>query len=58
MKRRGWIRSEWRTTEHNRRARYYMLTPAGERQLEAERAAWDRSSAAVNRVLGWQGGAA
>ncbi len=58
MKRRGWLRTEWRTTEHNRRARYYMLTPAGERQLAAEQAAWDRSSAAVNWVLGWQGGAA
>ncbi|HET9986821.1 MAG TPA: PadR family transcriptional regulator [Longimicrobiales bacterium] len=58
MKRKGWIRSEWRVTEHNRRARYYLLTPAGERQLEAERAAWDRSSSAVNWVLGWQGGTA
>ncbi len=58
MKRRGWLRTEWRTTEHNRRARYYMLTSAGERQLAAEQAAWDRSSAAVNWVRGWQGGAA
>jgi transcriptional regulator len=58
MKQRGWIRSEWRITEHNRRARYYLLTAAGERQLKSERGAWDRSSAAVNRVLGWQGGLA
>jgi DNA-binding PadR family transcriptional regulator len=58
MKRKGWVCSEWRTTEHNRRARYYMLTAAGARQLETERAAWDRSSAAVNWLLGWRGGAA
>jgi PadR family transcriptional regulator len=58
MKQKGWIRSEWRITEHNRRARYYLLTAAGERQLKAERGAWDRSSAAMNRVLGWQGGVA
>lgn len=55
MKRKGWIRSAWQTTENNRRARYYMLTQAGERQLEAERAAWERSSSAVDWVLGWEG---
>jgi PadR family transcriptional regulator, regulatory protein PadR len=51
MKRRGWITSEWRTTEHNRRARYYLLRPAGRRQLAVERAAWRRASTAVNWVL-------
>lgn len=58
MKRKGWIHSEWRVTENNRRARYYLLTPAGERQLERERADWERVSSAVNWVLGWSGGAA
>lgn len=58
MKRKGWIRSEWRVTENNRRARYYLLTPAGERQLEHERAEWDRASGAVNWVLSWSGGGA
>jgi DNA-binding PadR family transcriptional regulator len=57
MKRKGWLRSEWRVTENNRRARYYLLTPAGERQLEREREDWERASTAVNWVLGWQGGA-
>ncbi len=57
MKTRGWIASEWRTTENNRRARYYMLTPAGERELARERSQWERSSAAVNQVLAWAGGA-
>ena len=51
MKRRGWIRSEWRTTENNRRARYYELRPAGRRQLAVQRAAWERASGAVNWVL-------
>jgi len=53
MKRRGLIRSEWRTTENNRRARYYLLTAAGQRELAKERAQWERSSAAVNWVLDW-----
>ena len=58
MKRKGWIHSEWRVTENNRRARYYLLTPAGERQLEREMAEWARASSGVNWVLGWNGGAA
>jgi len=51
MRRRGWITSSWRTTENNRRARYYSLTAAGERQLESERAEWRRASGAVNGIL-------
>ena len=51
MLRKGWIRSEWRITENSRRARYYLLTPAGRRQLEKETAMWSRASAAVNAVL-------
>ncbi len=51
MKRRGWITAAWRATENNRRARYYELTAAGRRQLEIERATWERTSAAVNWVL-------
>ena len=56
MKRKGWITSEWRTTEHNRRARYYRLTAAGVRQLEREQESWVRASSAVNWVLGLEGG--
>ncbi len=55
MKRKGWVRSEWRLTENNRRARYYSLTPAGVRQLERERESWERASRGVNWVLGWEG---
>ena len=51
MVRKGWVRSEWRVSENNRRARYYLLTPAGRRQLAAETRAWDRASAAVDLVL-------
>ena len=60
MKRKGWIRSEWRVTENNRRARYYILTAAGRRQLAAERREWERAVRAVNWILaeGVQGGAA
>ena len=52
MKRKGWITSEWRVTENNRRARYYALTGAGEKQLGEEKRAWERSSAAVELILG------
>jgi PadR family transcriptional regulator PadR len=51
MVRKGWITSEWRISENNRRARYYRLTRAGRRQLEKETRAWERASAAVNGVL-------
>jgi PadR family transcriptional regulator PadR len=51
MLRRGLIRSEWRVTENNRRARYYALTADGRRHLKAESAAWARASAAVNGIL-------
>ena len=58
MLRRGWVRAEWRVSENNRRARYYRLTAAGERQLAAQRAEWEHSSRAVDRVLryAFQGG--
>ncbi len=55
MKTRGWVQSEWRRTENNRRARYYLLTAAGRRELARERSQWDRTSDAVNRVLSWTG---
>ena len=51
LKRRGWITSEWRVTENNRRARYYALTAAGRKRLGKERQAWARSSSAIERIL-------
>jgi PadR family transcriptional regulator len=47
----GLIAAEWQTSTNNRRARYYRLTAAGRKQLDAERASWKRVSLAVNRVL-------
>jgi transcriptional regulator len=51
MKRRGWVKTTWRVTENSRRARYYELTAAGTRQLDTEREAWARASAAVESVM-------
>jgi PadR family transcriptional regulator PadR len=51
MLRKGLIRSEWRLTENNRRARYYLITRAGKAQLEAETEEWQRTSRAVNAIL-------
>lgn len=51
LERQAFIRSEWRQTENNRRARYYALTARGRRQLDEELAHWRRASRAVNQVL-------
>lgn len=51
MKRRGWVKTSWRITENNRRARYYELTAAGRAQLNAEQSAWNRASAAINDIM-------
>jgi PadR family transcriptional regulator, regulatory protein PadR len=47
----GWITADWGASENNRRARFYALTKAGRKQLEAEVAKWERLSAGVNLVL-------
>ena len=51
LKSQGWVTAEWRTSEHNRRARYYTLTAAGKRRLKEEERQWEMSSGAVNRLL-------
>ena len=48
---RGWIASFWGTSENNRRARYYRLTPAGRRQLAEQTNRWDEIVRAINRIL-------
>ena len=48
---RGWIKGRWGTSENNRRARFYELTAAGRKQLDAERAAWDKFSRALGLIL-------
>lgn len=52
LERAGYIRPQWRTTEHNRRAKYYALTPAGVRHLERETSEWRRQTAAIAAILG------
>ncbi len=47
----GWIHAEWGASENNRKARYYSLTAAGRKQLQAELANWDRLAGAINLVL-------
>jgi PadR family transcriptional regulator PadR len=51
LERRGWIKARWGTSDHNRRAKYYDLTPRGRRQLEAGQTAWRKMTAAVASVL-------
>lgn len=51
----GWISSEWGSTENNRRAKFYRLTAIGRKQLKAERASWDRLATAIGLVLGTSG---
>ena len=47
----GWIRAEWKTTENNRKAKFYSLTRLGKKELESETANWKRLSAAIARVI-------
>lgn len=51
LERCGWIRAQWKTSESNRRARFYSLTPPGRKQLEKETANWNRVSAAISSIV-------
>lgn len=51
LEQRGWVESEWRTTENNRRAKYYRLSASGRRALQNETAEWRRYVAAVELIL-------
>lgn len=48
---RGWVSSEWGSSENNRSARYYSLTRSGRKQLAAERAQWEKLSRGVDLIL-------
>jgi PadR family transcriptional regulator, regulatory protein PadR len=52
LEEKGWIDSEWRTSELGRRAKYYRLTASGRKALAAETAQWRRYVAAVELILG------
>ena len=51
LEQRGWISSEWGTSDNNRRARFYSITRSGRKQLTAETRNWSRTVAMVNRLL-------
>lgn len=55
MERRGWLTSDWRRTEHGRRARFYSLTAAGEDELSRQVERWTGSAWAVRQVLESEG---
>ena len=51
LEQKGLIEAEWGVTENNRRAKYYRLTPTGDRQLAKEMESWERFTGAVHLVL-------
>ena len=51
LKNRGWIASFWGTSENNRKAKYYRLTPAGRKQLAAQKSRWDQLVRAIGRIM-------
>jgi PadR family transcriptional regulator PadR len=51
LERAGRIKAEWRATENNRRAKYYILTSRGQKALKDETQAWGRQTAAIARIL-------
>ena len=51
LERKGWIKAHWGTSDNNRRAKYYELTKSGQKQLEVEKDAWAKLTAAVGQVL-------
>ncbi len=51
LEQKGWIKSDWGTSENNRRARFYSITAVGKRHLSAEADQWAKTVAIVNRLL-------
>jgi transcriptional regulator len=51
LENRGWLASFWGTSENNRRARYYRLTPAGRKQLASQTSRWQQVVRAIGRIL-------
>jgi PadR family transcriptional regulator PadR len=52
LERRGWIKAKWGTSDNNRRAKYYELTPSGRKQLKTEERDWQKLTDAVAQILG------
>jgi PadR family transcriptional regulator PadR len=51
LQQQGWIRSEWGTSDNNRRARFYSITALGQKQLRLETENWERIAGVIGRVL-------
>ena len=51
LERRGWIKAKWGTSDNNRRAKFYELTPAGKKQLVLETESWRKLTVAVTQIL-------
>ena len=51
LQKQAWVKSEWRTSDTNQRAKYYRLTPAGKKQLLRERDRWTQLVAAIGGIL-------
>lgn len=51
LQERGWIASEWGTSDNNRKAKFYHLTPKGRKQLEREKAEWERLISAIGEIM-------
>ena len=51
LEHRGWIRSQWKSSENNRRAKFYSLTQLGRKHLEKETANWNRVSTAISGIV-------
>ena len=51
MERAGHVKSEWRASENNRRAKYYMLTARGRKALATEAETWNRQVSAISRIM-------
>ena len=56
LSQKGWIRSEWGTSENNRKARFYSISAAGRRQLAREAENWERFSGVIGKILEMQAG--
>ena len=56
LEQQGWVTSEWRRSENNRRAKFYSLTGTGRTQLRVETKNWDRLATAITAVVKLQGG--
>src|SRR5438445_7799851 len=51
LERQGWVKTEWKQSENNQRAKYYSLTPAGRKHLAAEQERWNKVKTAIAGVL-------